>query len=283
MNNKKSKNKWLILMTTAGLLATTAAVGANGLVDQVKGMMRGDITVSVNGEDTSIHPVYIDGKAYLPARDMAGALGIGLSWNGKELELTQKEAIDEVADYLRTNGVIVDVAKTDSGQYRIEVIGHSPSNWIILYADAETVLTDAEGKPFAAENLKAGMQLTAEYGPIVALSYPGQSHAATIQVGQQRLVTEESVVAVENTDDGWRVMLGEQKDGEDAVSVVLNAGKETMLVNREGQPVEWTDIKAGSKVRAYYGPFMTKSLPPQSPAHVIVLLDQTEQPAPAAE
>ena len=283
MDNKKNKHKWLILMTTAGLLATTAAAGADGIVDKVSGLLRGDITVSVNGENTAIHPVYIDGKAYLPARDMAGALGVGIHWSGEEIELTQKEEADEVEQYLQTSGVIVDAAKTDNGSVRIEVLGHSPNNWIILYADADTVLTDAEGKPFAAADLKAGMQLTAQYGPIVALSYPGQSHAASIQVGEQRLVQEAAVIATEATEDGKRILIGETKDGKDHVSVVLNMGKESMLVNREGQPVEWSDIKAGSKVRAYYGPMMTKSLPPQSPAHVVVLLDQQEQLAPAAE
>jgi hypothetical protein len=283
MNNKKNKHKWLILMTTAGLLATTAAAGADGIVDKVSGLLRGDITVSVNGEDTAIHPVYIDGKAYLPARDMAGALGVGIHWSGKEIELTNKEEADEVEQYLQTSGVIVDVTKTDNGSCRIEVLGHGPNNWIILYADADTVLTDAEGKPFPAAGLKAGMQLTAQYGPIIAMSYPGQSHAATIQVGEQRLVQEAAVIAVEATEGGKQILIGETKDGKDSVSVVLNMGKESMLVNREGQPVEWSDIKAGSKVRAYYGPIMTKSLPPQSPAHVVVLLDQQEQLAPAAE
>jgi hypothetical protein len=283
MDKKKNKHKWLILMTTAGLLATTAAAGADGIVDKVSGLLRGDITVSVNGEDTAIHPVYIDGKAYLPARDMAGALGIGIQWSGKEIELTQKEDGEEALDYLMTSGVIVDVSKTDDGRYRLEVLGHGPNKWIILYADADTVLTDAEGKPFGAADLKAGMQLTAEYGPIIALSYPGQSHAATIQVGQQRLIQEAAVIAVEDTEGGKQILIGETKDGKDTVSVVLNMGKETMLVNAEGQPVEWADIKAGSMVRAYYGPIMTKSLPPQSPAHVVVLLDRQEQLAPAAE
>jgi hypothetical protein len=47
-----------------------------------------------------------------------------------------------------------------------------------------------------------------------------------------------------------------------------------MVVSTEGQSVEWSQIKPGTQVRAYYGPVMTKSIPPQSPAHVIVVLGE---------
>ncbi|MBB3110247.1 hypothetical protein FHS18_002314 [Paenibacillus phyllosphaerae] len=268
------KQNWIILMTAAGVLTTSAIAGAGGVVEKVSGMLRGDVSVTVNGESTSLHPVYINGKAYLPVRDTAEALGYELSWSGKQIELQNQEA-EEDMDYVMISGVISSVTQVEDS-YRLEVYGLGTNRWIILSADKDTVLTDAEGKSFQAKDLKAGMQITSEYGPIIAMSYPGQSHAATIQVGTQRSIIEQAVSAVTKTDEGWKVQFSEVKDGVETPTLTLNTGKETMVINKQGQPVDWTQIKPGTNVRAYYGPFETKSLPPQSPLFVLVVTD--EQP-----
>ncbi|RKP47325.1 hypothetical protein D7Z26_23805 [Cohnella endophytica] len=267
MRNKKL----LILVTAAGLLGTSAVVGANGLVTKVSGVLHKEVKVTVNGTDTALHPVYIDGKAYLPARDLATQLGYDLSWGNKntQIELTSKE--EQAAEYIRTTGVIVDVKPADKGQYRIELLGKGDYGWIILYADKDTILTDNSGQAFAAKDLKAGTQITAEFGPIVAMSFPGQSHAHKIVVGNETLVKEDVIQSVDKTDDGWQVKFGETKDGVTRTSLVLTAGKETSVLTSEGQSVDWADLKAGTKATAYYGPIMTKSLPPQSPLHYLVV------------
>lgn len=280
--NKKNK---IILMTMLGLLGTTTAVGAAGFIDKVNGILRSDITVSVNGEPTSMKPVIINGQAYLPARSEAAALGYELNYNAKEkeIEISSKEQ-EEAVKYLRTRGVIVSVQPADDGQYRIELLGTGENKWIILFADKDTVLKDGSGKAFAAKDLKAGTQIEAEYGPIIAMSYPGQSHAATITVGAERLIKEDVIQSVKQTEDGWQVQFGETKDGAAVPTLILNAGKETSVLTAEGQPVDWSDLKAGTKVRAYYGPITTKSIPPISPLYYLVVVngEGTEQLAPAA-
>ncbi len=277
-----NKKKLLILVTAVGLVGTSAAAGASGLVSKVIGVLHKEVVVSVNGTDTTLHPVYINGKAYLPARDTAEALGYNLSWNakGKEIEITGQA--EEAVQYVQTMGVIVDVSPTgENGKYRIELLGKGDYGWIILYADKETVLTDESGQPFAAKDLKAGTRITAEFGPIVALSFPGQSHAHKIIVGSESLIKEDAIQSVEKTDDGWQVRFGETKDGVATPTLTLNAGKETSVLTSQGEPVEFSSLKAGDKVRAYYGPTMTKSIPPQSPLHYLVVLTESEQLAPA--
>jgi hypothetical protein len=266
------KKKLMILVTAVGLLGTTAVVGASGLVSKVKGYLHQEIGVSVNGVDTTLHPVYINGKAYLPARDTAAALGYNLTWSskGNEIELTSQK--EEAVKYIRTMGVVVNVNPTDiEGSYRIELLGKGEYSWIILTADKDTVLTDANGQPFAAKDVKAGTLITAEFGPIVAMSFPGQSHAAKIVVGNESLIKEDAIQSVMKTDDGWQVRFGETKNGVAVPTLVLNAGKETSVMDSQGQPVEWSALNAGTKVRAYYGPSMTKSIPPQSPLHYLVV------------
>lgn len=276
------KKKLLVLVTAVGLLGTSAAVGASGLVSKVTGVLHKEIAVSVDGTDTNLHPVYIDGKAYLPAREVAGAMGFNLNWNskGKEIEIISKE--EQAVEYARMLGVVVSVTPKDKeGEYRLELLGYGDQKWMILNVDKDTELTDGDGKIFAAKDLKAGTRLMAEFGPIMAMSFPGQSQAHKIIVNGESLVKEDVVQSIENTADGWQVTLGEKKDGKVVPTLVLNAGKETSVMTGQGESVAFASLKAGDKVRAYYGPIMTKSIPPQSPLHMLVVLSETEQLAPA--
>lgn len=267
-----NKTKAIIFVTAMGILGTSAAVGAKGMVSKVSGLLRNDVAVSINGDQTNLHPVYINGKAYLPIREAAPALGYNLSYRGKEIELNEISEQPEV-EYAQTMGVIVDVRKEKDGQYRVEVLGKGPQSWVILYVDKDTVLTGSDGKAFAAKDLKAGQQIIAQFGPIMAMSFPPQSHAATLNVRFEALIKESKIQAVEHTDDGWQVKFGETKDGKETTTLVLNAGKETSVLDSQGLPVAWESLKAGMKVRAYYGPIMMKSLPPQSPLHYLVVLE----------
>ncbi|RAP78038.1 hypothetical protein [Paenibacillus montanisoli] len=259
-----NKKKLIIVATVAGLLGTTVAAEASGFLRKVNGMLRGDITVTVDGQETSMEPVFINGKAYLPAKSEADALGYDLRYNAKEkrIEITSREE-SEVDKLIPVSGVIETVGYNQQGDVQITVLGRG--NWIVLTVDKDTALTDQDGKKFAAKNLKAGMEVYAEYGPVVAMSYPGQSHAAKVVVGTERLVREDVIQSVEKTSDGWQVRIGK-----DATAIVLNAGKETSVVDQERQPLEWSALKPGMKVTAYYGPIMTKSLPPISPLFYLV-------------
>lgn len=270
-----NKKKVLIVATLAGLMATTAAVEASGFLQKVQGFLRSDVTVTVDGENTQMKPVFIDGKAYLPAKSEAAALGYDVFYNAKEkrLELKSKEVVEQPGeqDLIRMQGIIEDVTTGTDGSTRITVLGRGGSNWMVLSIDKDTVLTDSNGKALDPKALKPGQDIQeAQYGPIVAMSYPGQSHAAKVIVGTDHLVKDAVIQSVKKTDDGWQVMINNSVNGESATAVVLNAGKETQVVDQERQPLEFSKLTAGMKVRAYYGPIMTKSLPPISPLFYLV-------------
>jgi len=267
--------KWFAVAATAGLIVSAASAGADAIGEKMSGWLRPDIIVTVNGADTGLKPVIIDGKAYLPARGLAEATGYEVSWKGNRIELTGAE---EEEQYMTLTGYIAGVTQ-DGDRWRVEVIG--PNEWIILYADKDTALTDADGKAFAAEDLAPGMAIEAEYGPMVALSYPAQSHAASIKVVRQHLVAKQVVQSIEQTENGWRIALADEEGGE--VKLVLHAGPDTLIVRSDKQPAGADLIEPGMVMRAYYGPAVMKSLPPQSNAHFIELDDQREWLAPAEE
>lgn len=253
------KKKLTVILTLAGILGTTAAVGAEDLVEKVTGYLQKDVKILVNGQDSKLTPVYIDGKAYLPVRDAATQLGYTVNYDeaNKEIEL------DDAVDLMDASGVIVSVQAKEDGNTRIELLG---STWVILTVDKSTAIKSLDGKTLTAADLKAGTQIDAEFGPAMAMSYPGQAHAVSINVHADRSVKEDTIKDVKHTDDGWQVQLGD--------NLVLNGGKETRVMTSQGESLKWEDLKAGTKVKAYYGPFETKSLPPQSPVYLLVVQAQ---------
>ncbi|MFD2331359.1 stalk domain-containing protein [Cohnella sp. GCM10020058] len=277
------KKKSVILLTAAGILGASAVAGASGLTQKVSGLLRGDIHVSVNGAAYgSIQPVYIDGKAYVPLRDTAGALGYELTWNqqAKQFDLTPKKEEQAPVDaYIVSTGVVTD-AQTANGLTSLNVMGKGAAgtfNWIIAKVDKDTVIVDESGAAKTAADLKAGSRVSVEYGPIVALSFPAQSHAAKVTVLGERSIKEDKVGAVNKTDSGWQIQLG-SGTGDAAISnLVLNVGADTLIVTSMGEPVKAEDIKVGDKVQAYYGPATTRSIPPQSAADTIVVLPADAQ------
>ncbi|MCC3377203.1 stalk domain-containing protein [Cohnella sp. REN36] len=284
------KKKLVVLLTAAGLLGTTAAVGAADLTQKVSGLLRHDIKVSINGTTySSLDPVYIDGKAYLPLRDAANALGYELKWSqqNKQFDLQspsqgqgpgQGEAEEKL---LQLAGVVLSVS-TEGDLVSLQVQGKSANggvDYMVLKADKDTVVVDEQGEAKLAKDIKPGTHVSAEYGPIVALSFPGQSHAAKIVVGPERLIKEDAVSAIEKTDAGWKVQLGSAEGDAAASSVILNVDSNTLVVTPSAEPVKLEDVKKGTKIRAYYGPITTKSIPAQSAAELLVVLpEETQQP-----
>lgn len=277
------KTKSIILLTAAGILGATAVAGASGLTQKVSGLLRSDIHISVNGAAySSLQPVYIDGKAYVPLRDTAGAMGYDITWNqqAKQFDLKPKSEEQAPVDkYILNTGVVTE-AKTEGDLTSLNVMGKGALgnfDWIIAKVDKDTVIVDESGAAKTAADIKAGSRVVVEYGPIVALSFPGQSHAAKVTLQGERLIKEDKVGAVNKTDSGWQIQLG-TGTGDAAVSnLVLNVGADTLIVTSMGEPVKVEDIKAGAKVRAFYGPATTRSIPPQSAADTIVVLPADAQ------
>ncbi|MFC4810066.1 stalk domain-containing protein [Paenibacillus sp. GCM10023250] len=280
-----NKKKIIIAATLVGLMGSAVAAEASSFFQKVSGFVRSDIKVIVDGEKTSMKPVFINGQAYLPAKSEANALGYDVKYNPRDRSLTltsRDQGNDggnggEEAQLMMLSGVVRSVSRLDNGAYRLDVVGRGQNSWVLLTVDKDTKLTNASGKNVNVKDLKAGTEIVAEYGPVMTMSFPGQSHAVKVTVGSQRLVKEDVITGVKHTDDGWQVTIGQAKHGAGLSQVVLNAGKETKLMNAQGSSIEWESLKPGTKVVAYYGPEMTKSLPPISPLHYLVAL--TDKPA----
>jgi hypothetical protein len=110
----------ILLLAAAGLIGTSAGAGAAaGLTSKVSGLLRKDVIVTVDDAVTRLQPVFINGKAYLPAKDTVMQLGYELTYNASNKAIT----IWDPQKWLNTDGVIVSANKQDGGRFRFELIG----------------------------------------------------------------------------------------------------------------------------------------------------------------
>lgn len=71
-----------------------------------------------------------------------------------------------------------------------------------------------------------------------------------------------------------------RRNGTTAIELLrLNVGRNTVITNRSGLPAGLYDIPAGSYIDAVFSPVMTRSMPPQSAAFLIVVRQQAQPPA----
>ncbi len=271
---KMKAKKTFIILTAIGMLGATAAAGAAGLTEKVSGLLRSDIKITVNGEPSTLQPVYIDGKAYVPIRDTAGLLGYEVQASGKQIQLTsaasqeEQPGEDEAMRPIELSGVVVGKTEVD-GTVKLEIRGNGGSDWMVLSLTKDTEIVDESGVTKTAKDIAVGTHVDTLYGPISTMSYPGGSAAVKVVVGQQRLIKEDTISQVKKSEYGWQVHLGSLEELHNVL--VMNLNEQTMIVRADGEQVKPEELKEGTQVKAYYGPATTRSMPPQATVELIVV------------
>lgn len=80
---------------------------------------------------------------------------------------------------------------------------------------------------------------------------------------------------VKSSESGFRFTI---KDNEINDKIILNVNNDTEIISaKDGKKLNVADIKAGVKVKAYYGPVVTMSIPPMSTANMIIVEQGEEE------
>lgn len=175
-----------------------------------------------------------------------------------------------------TNGIITNVEDS-----RITLIGSAMeqggASYVMLSVDEKTQIVDEEGKTLTKDALKADVRVDAYYGPVMALSFPGQTHAEKIVVKAEETNKIEGTIAA--TDDAAKdqvyVNVGSDKSRQN--DVILNISEDTKVISMVGGE---TELKAGMKVVAYHSSIMTRSLPGITNAEIVIITQDDSMAAP---
>lgn len=218
-------------------------------------------------------PRLLNGSTYVPVAFVDEILQAEVNVSDSAVTVVDEEA--EKAP-VRT-GTITNINKTENGKMSILIDGYQTG--IVLHLDEKTKITDAAGKELKPEDLKLGMEIEATHQKYMAMSMPPQTGAITIVVkdsleAQEVVGTAGKVVSVEKDQEGTYKMLVEGRGltatSPEKVALIIN--KDTVIVSaRDNKVMKPEELKADMQVYTFYGPKLTRSLPPIGVAEKIVV------------
>lgn len=173
-------------------------------------------------------------------------------------------------------GTITGVTYTEQGGI-IDLNGYS--HGIRLNVSDQTEIVSADNAKLALSDLKLGMSIEVEHGLAMAMSMPPMTHANKIIVksatpAQETLGTGGAIEEISSAADGAKrlVINGHKLSDGSFDKIVLNVAQDTAIIGtKDNQPVASGELKQGDKVYAFYGPVLTRSLPPIGKAVQIVI------------
>ncbi|GED71522.1 hypothetical protein BRE01_52240 [Brevibacillus reuszeri] len=218
-------------------------------------------------------PRLLNGTTYVPVAFVDEILQAEVNVSDSAVTVVDE---DELKVPVRT-GTITNINKTEDGRMSILIDGYQTG--IILHLDENTKIADAAGKELKPEDLKLGMEIDATHQKYMAMSMPPQTGAITIVVkgsleSQDVVGTAGKVASMEKDQEGNYKMLVEGRGltatSPEKVALIIN--KDTVIVSaRDNKVMKPEELKADMQVYAFYGPKLTRSLPPIGVAEKIVV------------
>ncbi|WP_053373544.1 hypothetical protein [Paenibacillus sp. FJAT-27812] len=183
-----------------------------------------------------------------------------------------------------TMGQITDFVNDKTGKF-ITVTGRSlavgDQSQIILSITKDTKIVDAKGKTVPLKTIIDEKKVVkAFYGGAITKSIPAQGTALTLVVQDQSFTAIDGTVS--EVQENGIVVKGKDIYTSIEETIVLHFADKAQLLDQNGKAIEASAIKAGMSVKAFYGPAVTMSLPPQSTTKYVVVnttADETEQNA----
>ncbi|MGO4499495.1 hypothetical protein AB4114_26765 [Paenibacillus sp. 2RAB27] len=220
----------------------------------------------------SLSSLLTTGAAYAATTD-AVIPDMHAKQRGSSEGITVKEATKNV----QSTGVITSIRTTgDNAQIQIQDTG---TGGIVLNVSPETTYQMLNGTKLTLADLHVGLTITAEHSMAMTLSLPPQTSTSKITVldtaaHKGALGTSGIIEAVR--EDGSLLVKGQGLTEDAPGEVVLTVGTDTAIVDGKGIPIDKSALVKGANVIGFYGPMMTKSLPPISNAWKIVVEAEQE-------
>ena len=204
---KKFSKFHLTALTLAGLMVvTTASVGAASVYKNITARQNTAMTVKVDGtaltmkddDGDSLYPLTYDGNTYLPAEQLASAVGYNATSDDNSVSLTKKAAATSTrtsstdigaekakkialqhAGVSASNAVFVKAEREyDDGRLTYDVdfyAGNKEYDYEILAADGTILSYDADIEGYRIPSSSSSSNIGAEKAKQIALQHAGLS------------------------------------------------------------------------------------------------------------
>lgn len=147
-------------------------------------------------------------------------------------------------------------------------------NIIILLVGKHTLIKDQFGHRIRLRNLKEDMVINTDFSSAMTRSNPPQSRAYRIIVVKENefsLIDEGKVLSVENYNGTYYLLTGDEDDIYSQIRYVLSDS--TKIRDRCGNRITIRAIRPGQTVRIERANFQTASIPPQTNALTVQIID----------
>lgn len=187
--------------------------------------------------------------------------------------ISMKEDVKSV----QSTGVITSIRTNgDNAAIQIQDIG---TGGIVLNVSPQTTFQMLDGTKLMLADLHVGLTISADHSMAMTMSLPPQTSAFKItvldkMVHQDTLGTAGIIEAIR--EDGSLLVKGEGLTEQTPDEIVLQLSANTAIVDGKGVPVDKSMLVKGANIIGFYGPMMTKSIPPISNAWKIVVEEEQE-------
>ncbi|WP_136607881.1 peptidase [Paenibacillus dokdonensis] len=170
-----------------------------------------------------------------------------------------------------TMGQITDFVNDQTGKF-ITVTGRglapSDQSQIILSITKDTKIVDSKGKTVALKTIMDEKKVVkAFYSPNITKSLPARGAALTLVVQDQSFTAIEGTVS--EVRNGSILVKGTDIYNSNEDTIILHFADKATILDQDGKAVEAGAIKEGMSVKAFYGPAVAMSLPPQSTTNYV--------------
>ncbi|WP_246294396.1 copper amine oxidase N-terminal domain-containing protein [Paenibacillus planticolens] len=289
-----SENGFLKAGTTEAMLPLRAVTESLGFtlawnpetysVDLTKGNLfttvkTGEDRYTINKMLTTLGtaPELVDSKLYVPASFVSKVLHGSVASKGSTISISMKEE----AKKLQATGVITSI-RTDGDNAQIHIQGVG-TDGIVFNVGKDTVYQMLDGTKLSLADLHVGLTVSGEHSMVMTMSLPPQTPTSKVTVldakTQAGMIGTAGVIEEirsENKDDLSIRIKGEGLTETAPGEVVLHLTKDTAIVDKNGDKIEISALVKGANVIGFYGPALTKSLPPIGTAWKIVVAEKEE-------
>ncbi|MFD0713921.1 copper amine oxidase N-terminal domain-containing protein [Paenibacillus sp. GCM10027626] len=224
-----------------------------------------------------IAPESRNGKIYVPETFAEQVLLAEIEHSGKRVNIKQSQTGQPEVKTATSAGIVTNVDIKD-GEGRIQINGVGTEG-TILNVGPESKIVDVNGQPLKWSDLLLGVEVEAEHSMAMTNSLPPQTalyvlKVKTVTEAKEMLATAgeiEETTADKEAGITTILIKGQALSEHSAAEVKLHVGADTEVVTMDGQKADSAKLVKGAKVIGFYGPTLTRSLPPIGQAWKVVI------------
>lgn len=275
---KKQFTTKMKVLTAVGVLSTMSLTAiATPIIQEVSANLRKDITFTLNGEKVleGASTLQYNDTTYIPARVLIEELGFKVDYKDGNIAITQ--ATNTATRNVEGIEQLPELEGVPISQATIKSINKTDKQVLIVTADEREIMLNT-GELDLTE-LAVDMTVRVIHSPAMTRSLPPQTAAFEITPVQEvkplENVTLENVVIAEISEDGKTITVGQSENPEDPNNqTILHLSEETVIKHHMNKMLYKAEaLEKGQKLTVVHSPIMTLSLPGQTTAIEIILMD----------